>query len=139
MMSHLTRDLTPHPRSGMHEYHPNGYEVISAIYLCYESPQALLEAQRLIHRLADAVTPYAERHCRTDRLVLLDPEGYEREFGVPYQPIPTKVVAVEFRDGDRSYVESAAAEHQLSCHSRDGKFYVDGRQEAGVFLIFAEQ
>jgi hypothetical protein len=136
IMAHLTDYFTYHPRTFMREYHPNGYETISSLYLYYEQPETLMSALKLIHLTDSLCAPFYDDKAYSDRLVMLDAKGYEEEFLSKPPSMLSNVCAVEFRGGDLDYVRRGAEAMGIKSFRKDGKIYLDCVEAAGVFLIF---
>lgn len=135
-MEHLDLDYVHYYRDKVHMYHPNGVTGVSCSILYYETPEELLEAQKKLHRLHDAVKPYAEVGYCSEYVKLIDKEGYEEEFGCPVPEMNSPVVAVEFENGDLSYIRKQAEKNAFPYFEKNGKVYVDLREDTSTFLIF---
>lgn len=117
--------------------HTNQAKKVKSLTFYCESKEVLDTASECIEKLNAAMKNVEDHGRNIDEARLVDAEAYRAEFGV--EPRATQhfpAVAATFGGCDLEYVEEAAADAGLASFTKNGKLYVDTREELGIFCIF---
>ena len=135
-MEHVHEDGAHFDRSGVRAKHDNGVTGLSSATLYYPTAREVNLSADSFVRMYDLLGPSTETVCATRRLVIVDREGYEGEFGVEAPEQLSPVVALSFACGDKAFLAARARQFGLSHSEIDGRLCVDTREAMNAFLVF---